>query len=276
LAMLTIYVVSDATGGTAERMARSALIQFENAPVNLLRRPNVLTAKKLRAVVEEAAAGKSLILHTLVSDELRRLMVSEARLHGVDSLDMMGPILDRLAAHLKLTPQEKPGLFQQLVEARTREIEAVAFAFRHDDGQNVADLERAEVVLVGISRTMKTPTMLYLAYRGWFAANVPLVPGIAPPKSLLAMPAERVFCLSAAPDRLQQMRRARAEEESIPFETYISSDQIRRELAYAEQLCRKHDWRRIDVTGKSVEEVAREIILILSKENKDQEEDLSS
>jgi [pyruvate, water dikinase]-phosphate phosphotransferase / [pyruvate, water dikinase] kinase len=267
--MLTVYVVSDATGGTAERMARSALIQFENAPVNLVRRPNIRSAKKLRIVVEEASAGESLILHTLVSDDLRRLMVAEARLHGVDSLDMMGPILDRLARRLKLTPQEKPGLFQQLGEVRTREIEAVAFAFRHDDGQNVADLERAEVVLVGISRTMKTPTMLYLAYRGWFAANVPLVPGIAPPKSLTAVPSERVFCLVADPDRLQLMRRARAEEESIPLEGYVSKDQIRRELAYAEQLCRKHLWQRIDVTGKSVEEVAREIIMILLEENKD-------
>jgi regulator of PEP synthase PpsR (kinase-PPPase family) len=266
--MLTIYVVSDGTGGTAERMARSALVQFENAAVHLVRRPNVRTPKKLRVVVEEASAGESLILHTLVSDELRRLMVSETRLHGVDSLDMMGPILDRMARHLKLTPREKPGLFQQVVEARTREIEAVAFAFRHDDGQNAGDLELAEVVLVGISRTMKTPTTLYLAYRGWFAANVPLVPGITPPQSLTALPEERVFCLVAGPDSLQQMRRARAEEESIPLETYISLDQIRRELAYADQLCRKHLWQRIDVTGKSVEEVAREIILILSEENK--------
>ena len=271
--MLTIYVVSDGTGGTAERMARSALVQFENAAVTILRRPNVRSAGKLRAVVEEAAAGETIIMHTLVSDELRRLMVAEARLHGVDSLDMMGPILDRLARHLKLTPQEKPGLFQQLVEARTREVEAVAFAFRHDDGQNAADLGRAEVVLVGISRTMKTPTMLYLAYRGWFAANVPLVPGIAPPKQLLAVPAERVFCLVSSPDNLQQMRRARAEEESIPLEGYVSSDIIRRELAYADQLCRKHLWERIDVTGKSVEEVAREIISILSQENKDEEEE---
>lgn len=272
--MLTIYVVSDATGGTAERMARSALIQFENAPVNLVRRPNIRSAKRLRVVVEEATARESLILHTLVSDELRRLMVSEARLHGVDSLDMMGPILDRLARHLKLTPQEKPGLFQQLVEARTREIEAVAFTFRHDDGQNAGDLERAEVVLVGISRTMKTPTSLYLAYRGWFAANVPLAPGIAMPKSLTVLPAERVFCLVADPDRLQQMRRARAEEESIPLEGYVATDQIRRELDYARQLCRKYDWQQIDVTGKSVEEVAREIILILSEENKEPAEDV--
>jgi regulator of PEP synthase PpsR (kinase-PPPase family) len=271
-AMLTIYIVSDGTGGTAERMARSALVQFENAVIHLMRRPNVRTPKKLRLVVEEASAGESLIMHTLVSDELRRLMVSETRLRGVDSLDMMGPILDRLARHLKLTPQEKPGLFQQLVEARTREIEAVRFAFRHDDGQNAADLDRAEVVLVGISRTMKTPTTLYLAYRGWFAANVPLVPGIAPPKTLLALPSERVFCLAAKPDSLQQMRRVRAEEDSIPLETYASMDQIRRELAFADQLCIKHLWQRIDVTGKSVEEVAREIILILSEEDKDPED----
>jgi [pyruvate, water dikinase]-phosphate phosphotransferase / [pyruvate, water dikinase] kinase len=270
--MLTIYVVSDGTGGTAERMARSALVQFESAAVTVLRRPNVRSARKLRVVVEEAAAGDSIIMHTLVSDELRRMMVAETRLHGVDSLDMMGPMLDRLARHLRLTPQEKPGLFQQLVEARTREIEAVAFAFRHDDGQNPADLGRAEVVLVGISRTMKTPTMLYLAYRGWFAANVPLVPGIAPPKQLLAVPEERVFCLVSSPDNLQQMRRARAEEESIPLEGYVAPDIIRRELAYADQLCRKHLWQRIDVTGKSVEEVSREIILTLSQEDKDEEE----
>jgi [pyruvate, water dikinase]-phosphate phosphotransferase / [pyruvate, water dikinase] kinase len=267
--MLTIYVVSDATGGTAERMARSALIQFENAPVNLIRRSQVRTPKKLRALVEEAARQHSLILHTLVSDELRRLMVTECRLHNIDSLDMMGPILDRLAIHLKTAPQEKPGLYQQLGEAKTREIEAVAFAFHHDDGQNINDLQRAEVVLVGVSRTMKTPTMLYLAYRGWFAANVPLVPGIAPPKPLTAMAAERVFCLVTAPERLQLLRRARAEEESIPLEPYVSLDQICRELVHAEQLCRKHLWQRIDVTGKSVEEVAREIILILSQENGD-------
>lgn len=259
--MLTIYVVSDGTGGTAERMARSALTQFENAQITLVRRPNVRSEKKLKAVVEEAATGESLLLHTLVSDELRRLMVSETRLHSVESYDMMGPILDRLTKSLKLTPQEKPGLFQQLEEARTREIEAVAFAFRHDDGQNTGDLDRAEIALVGISRSMKTPTMLYLAYHGWFAANIPIVPGIALPKALLALPPEHVFCLMVSPERLQQMRRVRAEEESIPLENYVTMDHICRELEYADKLCLKHLWQRIDVTGKSVEEVAREIIL---------------
>ncbi|MGW8256136.1 MAG: pyruvate, water dikinase regulatory protein [Thermoguttaceae bacterium] len=270
--MLTIFIVSDGTGNTGERMAKSALIQFENAPVQFTRRAKVRTPEKVQAVVREAAATDSLILHTLVSDELRRLMMSEARLRHVDALDMMGPILDRLTTHLKITPQEKPGLFEQLLEARAREIEAVDYAFHHDDGQNADELQRAEVVLVGISRTMKTPTMLYLAYRGWFAANVPLGPGIHLPKSLLAFPAERVFCLLAASERLQQMRRARASEEAIPLEPYTALSQINSELDYVRQLCRKHLWQRIDVTGKSVEEVAREIILLLSEEEQNDDD----
>jgi len=162
--------------------------------------------------------------------------------------------------HLKIAPQEKPGLFQDLTEAKTREIEAVAYAFRHDDGQNLHDLARAEVVLTGVSRAMKTPTMLYLAYRGWFAANVPLCSGLLPPKSLLAVPSDRVFCLAVTPERLQQLRRVRAEEEGIPLHPYASMESIREELTYVEGLCRKHHWQRIDTTGKSVEEVAREII----------------
>jgi [pyruvate, water dikinase]-phosphate phosphotransferase / [pyruvate, water dikinase] kinase len=258
--MLTIFVVSDATGDTAQRMMRAALVQFQDAPVRLVRRAHVQKPRQVQQVVREARDCPSIIIHTLVSDDLRRVMRTECRTHGVDALDIMGPILDRLAAHLEVAPQEKPGLFRDLSEAKTREIEAVSFAFRHDDGQNSNDLERAEVVLVGVSRAMKTPTMLYMAYRGWFVANVPLVPGLAPPDGLKAVPSDRVFCLVMAPDRLQHLRRARAEQDAIPMHPYTSMEQIRSELTYVEELCRKHQWHRIDTTGKSVEEVSREII----------------
>jgi [pyruvate, water dikinase]-phosphate phosphotransferase / [pyruvate, water dikinase] kinase len=263
--MLTVFVVSDATGDTAQRMLRAGLVQFQDAPVRLVRRAHVRTPRQVHAVIHEARGSEAIIIHTMVSDELRRLMRAEARTHGVDALDIMGPILERLTTHLKLEPQEKPGLFQTLAEAKTREIEAVSFAFRHDDGQNTHSLDRAEVVLVGVSRTMKTPTMLYLAYRGWFTANVPLAPGVPLPPGLLAMPADRVFCLTMALEKLQQLRRARAEEESIPLQPYASLDQIRAELSYVDELCRKHQWQRIDATGKSVEEVAREIIGVLEE-----------
>ena len=117
--MLTVFVVSDATGETVERMARAALTQFGSAPVRLVRRGEVRTAEQVRAVVQEASGGDCIILHTLVSDELRRLMLAESRLHGVDSLDAIGPMLERIATHLRLTPQEKPGLFEQLTEAKS-------------------------------------------------------------------------------------------------------------------------------------------------------------
>jgi regulator of PEP synthase PpsR (kinase-PPPase family) len=207
------------------------------------------------------------IVHTLVSNDLRRFMLAECRSQGVDSLDLMGPVLDRLATHLKLTPQEKPGLLKQLVEARAREIEAVHFAFRHDDGQNVHELSRAEVVLVGVSRTMKTPTALYLGYRGWFAANVPIILGMDPPPELLSVPSRRVICLVMSPSRLQELRRARIDNLGVPAETYTSLENIREELRYSQQLSVNHRWRRIDVTGKSVEEAAREVALLLPRED---------
>ena len=259
---LTVLAVSDGSATTVEQLAQSALVQFEGAHVKVVRRGAVRTPEQVRAVVQEAGEH-AIILHTLVSDELRRLMVSESRLRGVDSLDAMGPMLDRFAMHLNLTPKQRPGLFKQRAEAKSREIEAVEFAFRHDDGQNAHELDKAEIVLVGVSRTMKTPTMLYLGYRGWFAANVPIVAEVAPPPPLLSVPKDRVFCLSMNPGRLRERRLIRAVSEAIPAETYASAEQIAKELRHCRQLCLEQGWRVIEVTGKSVEEVSREIIALL-------------
>jgi hypothetical protein len=214
-------------------------------------------------VVHEAATRDSLIIHTLVADEMRHLMLEESRRHGVEALDLMGPVLDRVATQLALTPAEKPGLFDQLVQASSRRIEAVEFAFRHDDGQRADELAEAEVVLVGVSRSMKTPTMVYLAYRGWFAANVPLVPGVPPPDELLKVPGERVFGLFMTPARLSELRRVRAQHLRIGSTSYVSMEDIREELMRAQMMCIDHGWRRIDVTGKSVEEVALEILALV-------------
>ncbi len=263
--MVKIFIVSDATGETAERVVRAGLVQFADAAVSVVRRRNVRTPEQIQALLQEATAENSIVFHTLVSDRLRRVMLEESRLRHVDALDMLGPVLERLASHLKLTPQERPGLFEQLTEARSREIEAVEFAFRHDDGQNADSLDRAEVVLVGISRTMKTPTMLYLAYRGWFAANVPIVPGIEPPPALAAIAPSRVFCLEMSPERLAELRRVRARNEAIPFVRYASLEQVRRDCQQAREECARRRWQTIDVTGKSVEEAGRDIIALLPK-----------
>lgn len=245
-------------------MADAAIAQFENPSVKILRRKKIRTANQVRAVVEEARVGDALILHTLVAEDTRRAMLSATHAHGVDAVDLLGPLLDHLASHLKLTPVGKPGLLAQSEEARSRKIEAVEFAFRHDDGRNMDDLNQAEVVLVGVSRSMKTPTNLYLAYRGWLAANVPLIPKISLPAQLLAVPFSRVFYLHMTADRLLELRRVRAERDRIPTEGYASIDSVRDELRFAERTCLERRWRKINVTGKSVEEVSREIILLAS------------
>lgn len=260
--MLTIVVVSDATGEMAERMVRSALVQFRDAETTLVRRGQVHTLEQVQAVVHEAAGQNTFIVHTLVSTDLRRTMLEACRLHGLDAMDLMGPMLDRLSTRLHLPPLEQPGLFKQLAEARTREIEAVEFVLAHDDGQRPEELSLAEIVVVGVSRTMKTPTTLYLAYRGWFVANIPLVVEVPPPEELLALPAERVFYLDISAERLQELRRVRAEAFNIPKEPYITLTQIEKELRYARQLSRRYGWRSIDVSGKSVEEVCHEIITL--------------
>jgi regulator of PEP synthase PpsR (kinase-PPPase family) len=262
---LTIFVISDATGETAERMVRAALVQFGDARVSVERRGRVRSPQRVKSVVREAEAAGALVIHTLVSNELRRTLLEEARLRGVDAMDIMGPLLDRLAARLRLSPLEKPGLFKQLAEAKSREIEAVEFALRHDDGQRPEELASAEIVLVGVSRTMKTPTNLYLAYRGWFVANVPIVPSLEPPVELLSLPPEQVFCLTMAEDRLIELRRTRAHFSGIPIDSYASVAKVREELLHAHALCGRRGWRVIDVTGKSVEETAREIVFLCSR-----------
>ncbi|MCE5313686.1 MAG: pyruvate, water dikinase regulatory protein [Armatimonadota bacterium] len=259
-----IFAVSDASGETAERIVQSALVQFVDAPVSIIRRGQINDAQQVKAVVREAAEKDAPIIHTLVSSDLRALILEQSRLHHVEAVDLMGPVLDRLTNLLKASPLQQPGLLSQLIEARTREIEAVEYAFRHDDGQHPEELDRADIVLVGISRTMKTPTTLYLAYRGWFAANVPIVPEIPMPDELFAVPAERVFCLDMSPSRLVDLRRVRANSLKLPLEPYATLEYARQELTHARQLCIDHGWRRVDVTDKSVEEATREILTLLA------------
>lgn len=245
-------------------MYNSALVQFKDADAEIIVRGQVDTAEHVKAVVREAAEHNAPIVHTLVSSALRVLMLEECRLHQVEAVDLMGPVLGRLANLLKLSPLQQPGILKQLVEARTKEVEAVEFAFRHDDGQHPEELGRAEVVLVGISRTMKTPTTLYMAYRGWFVANVPIVPNSPLPEELFSVPAERVFCLDISAGRLVDLRRTRANALKMPAEPYASLEQVRWELTQARELCNEHRWRRVDVTEKSVEEATREILALLS------------
>ena len=255
----SLFVVSDATGETGERVLRAALVQFPETEVVIERFGGIRDRTQVEEIVRQARERGATVVHTLVSHELRRQMLSACRRSSVDAMDLMGPVLDRLTVALQTRPREKPGLFEQLREARMRAIEAVDFAFRHDDGQHAGDYERAEIVLVGVSRTMKTPLCLYLAHRGWFAANLPVVPGVELPSAIDGVPRHRVFGLVMRPARLLELRTARARYLRMGGD-YADLPCIRDEMRHAERLFRERGWHVVDVTGKSVEEISRSII----------------
>jgi regulator of PEP synthase PpsR (kinase-PPPase family) len=262
--MYRVFVVSDGTGVTAEQVLSAALMQFEGAEVEVERRPGVRSGEQVRQVVQEAAQVGAFIVHTLVSDKLREEMVRAGRLYNVEAIDLMGPLLARLSQQLAVSPAEKPGLFRQLNEEYFRRIETIEFALRHDDGLRVRELPQAEIVLVGVSRTFKTPLSIYLAFKGWLVANVPIVLKTKPPSVLFDLPAGRVFGLTIDAERLAALRRVRQEHLGGATGEYANPDFVRREVEYALSIFRsQREWPVIDVTDKPIEEIVSEILVLV-------------
>lgn len=259
--MHRIFIVSDGTGQTAERTLNAALTQFAIPDVEVDRRSEVRTETQVQYIVEEAAEVGGIIVHTVVSNELRNSIRRLGRLRDVETIDLFGPLLARLSEYFAYSPKEQPGLFRKLNQEYFRRIDAMEFALAHDDGQRTADLPKAEIVLVGVSRTFKTPLCIYLAFKGWFAANVPIILGMKPPQILFKLQQGRVFCLTSNPRRLADLRSVR--EEYLVHRTgeYADLNHVRQELAYAKRIFKERpDWPLIDVTNKPIEEIASEIL----------------
>jgi len=264
--MYYIFAVSDATGTTSERVLRAALSQFDASQITVTRFGGIRTARQVREIVHEAEIKGGFIVHTFVSEQLRRVVLKEGRDHNVTTIDLMGPLLARLAELLSTPPRSEPGLFDPFDPSYLQRIDAIDFTVRHDDGQNVHDLNQAEIVLVGVSRTSKTPLSFYLGYRGWKVANIPIVWEIEPPKELFQLPKGRVVGLLINPDRLSDLRRVRAERMGTFSKGYADLEHIHQELDYAFRLFdRRRDWPLVDVTTKSIEEAAAEIVVLLGR-----------
>ncbi|HEX9899809.1 MAG TPA: pyruvate, water dikinase regulatory protein [Candidatus Methylomirabilis sp.] len=258
-----ILIVSDATGRTAEMVVRAALVQFQGAEVHLSIRPHVRTVEAVRAAVRAASKVRGLIVHTLVSPELRSVMLTEGRAGEVPTIDLLGPLFLRLEDLLRLQPTAKPGLFRDLTQEYRHRFEVVEFAVKHDDGQEPRGLLQADVVLVGVSRTSKTPLSMFLAGRGLRVANVPVVYKLSLPEELTRVDARRVVALTIKPERLLELRRARLQQmETPPKFPYADPRQIWAELEYARELFARGGWATVDVTDKSIEEVAVEALLL--------------
>ena len=260
--MYRIFILSDGKGKTAEQMVTAVLTQFPKVSVNIEIKPEVLNEQQIDEIMPEVVEAKGMIVHTLVAQHLRDYIVRASRLHNVDALDLMGPLLSRISHHLSTIPMEEPGLYFKLNKEYFKRIDSIQFAFNHDDGQRYYEYEKAEIILVGVSRTFKTPLSVYLAYKNWFVANYPVVLGVEPPVSLNNLPYGNVFGLTTQPMDLSTLRQARHEYLQGNTGEYSSIDFVKKELSYAQSIFAQHQWPIISVTNKPIEEIASEILAI--------------
>ncbi len=256
-----IYVVSGGSGETAQRMVQAALTQFSKGESSALVRrfQNVRSQEDMDRVLQMAAEKRAVIIHTTVSREMRFYLADRCAELRLTQVDLFGNLLDTLALYLRERPEERPGSFHAVGDKYFRRIEAIEFALKFDDGIDMGGLPDADIVLVGISRTSKTPLSMYLAMEGYKVLNVPLVPGVALPPELDAIPQGRIVGLTIQPDRLQEIRAYRLKRLGAAgsADSYSDLGHILDELVYADEIFKQHRrWPILDVTGRSIEETA--------------------
>ncbi|WP_214741220.1 pyruvate, water dikinase regulatory protein [Exiguobacterium sp. s48] len=265
-----VFVVSDSVGETCELVVRAASIQFHENAIETLRIPFVEDEQTIIDVVTQAKAQQAIIAFTLVNEEHRALLMRLGEEHHVKTVDLLGDLLDVLSGQLKEAPREKPGLIYRLDDDYFRKIEAMEFAVKYDDGRDPRGLKKADIVLVGVSRTSKTPLSQYLALKRYKVANVPLVPESRPPEELFDLPAERCVGLIISPEKLISIRMERLKSLGLkPEADYAQLERINRELEYARGIYERIGCDVIDVTNKAVEETAGIILRHLEQSRDD-------
>ncbi len=263
-----LFIVSDSTGDTATRVTRAALRQFEHAKVPVQVFPNVSDKATLERILKQAALQGAFVVTSLVSAEQRAFAHELAKAYRILQVDVIGSLLTGLTGWLGEEPQSLPGLLHKTDAEYFKRIEAVEFTVKLDDGKDPRMLTQADIVLVGVSRTSKTPLSVFLAYKGYKVANVPIVLDHDPPKELWGVEPKRVFALTIDPESLQHIRRQRLRTMRLrEGSSYGDLGYILAELEYAEQIFRRNrQWPVINVTRRAVEETAQIIISHLTGE----------
>jgi [pyruvate, water dikinase]-phosphate phosphotransferase / [pyruvate, water dikinase] kinase len=261
-----LHLVSDATGETINSLARACLAQFEGVDLVEHAWTLIRTHGQIEKVLKGVADFPGVVLFTMVNSELRGALETGCRQLGTPCIPVLDPVIGALASYLGVAAQGQPGRQHALDANYFSRIDAMSFALAHDDGQSTHDLDTADVVLVGVSRTSKTPTCIYLANRGIKAANVPTVPGCPVPPELLAARRPLVVGLTKDPNHLVQVRRNRLLVLAQDQETsYVDLESVKEEVATARKLCLQHGWPIIDVSRRSIEETAASIMQMLNR-----------
>ena len=265
--MYHIYALSDSTGRTVDQAAGVILAQFPNVETEVHVFSELSSFAKVDEIIDMARKTKGLIIHSFVKHELSEYLWYQGRLYNLEVINLLGPILNRFASFLKSTPEEKPGLFSRLNEDYFRRIETTEFAIKHDDGAHVEGLIDAEIVLLGVSRTFKTPLSIYLSYKGWLVANVPIVLNMPIPDIVYKLPPEKVFCLTTNASILSRLRNVRNEYLQGGALKYASYDYVKKEIRYSNMLFNAQSgWAKVKVTAKPIEEIASNIIRLYRRE----------
>lgn len=262
-----VYLVSDSIGETAEFVVKAVASQFNSGHVDIKRIPFVNDTETIIDVVEEAALAKGMIAYTLVLPELRATLREESEKRGLITVDVMGPMMDAFAKLLQIDPRLEPGLVRRLDEEYFRRVAAIEFAVKYDDGKDPRGLLLADVVLIGVSRTSKTPLSMYLAHKRMKVANLPLVPEVDAPEELFWVPPNKVIGLTINPRQLNEIRQERLKALGLHAEAnYASMERILEELDYAEKIMRRVGCPIFDVSNKAVEEVANKILEVIRED----------
>lgn len=256
-----MFVLSDSLGETAEFVTRAAASQFEGVGFEFRRIPFIDDISTIDEILASAVENQALVAYTLVVPELRQHLTERAKQLGIRIVDIMGPMITEISNLVGREPQAKPGIVHQLDEDYFKKVEAVEFAVKYDDGKDARGILRADVILVGVSRTSKTPLSMYLAHKRIKATNVPLVPEVPPPDELFMVSPRKCVGLTINPEQLNGIRTERLKSLGLTAQAnYASLDRILYELEYAEKIMKKIGCPVINVTNKAVEETANLIL----------------
>jgi [pyruvate, water dikinase]-phosphate phosphotransferase / [pyruvate, water dikinase] kinase len=261
-----IILVSDGTGETAAQMTKAAMVQFRDQEVYFTRYKNIRNDTQIHAICEDAAIGKDLLIYTIVSPQLRQLLVTTARDKSIPCVDLLGPLLVGLGNYFGYEGKMIAGLLHDVNEEYFHRIAAMEYTIAHDDGRDLTGLEKADIVIMGISRTSKTPLSMYLSHQGWKVANIPMIQGFEIPPEVHAVDPKRVIGLTIDPENLTAIRQARLERLGQDHGgDYADPEKVNAEVEYANEIFRRNRrWPVFNVTGKALEETASEIIKLMA------------
>jgi hypothetical protein len=257
-----IYLVAEGTGETISKIARASLAQFSLEKVETKMFFQVTSKKQIRGIVNEAVEDNALVAFSVVETSLEDFLVEETIRTGIKAIDVIGDFIVQLSIFLEEKPKQIPGRQHILDEEYYRRVEAINFAVKHDDGKSPHGLKLADLILVGLSRTGKTPLATYLAHQGWKVANVPLHPDMLPPEELFQVDNQKIFGLFIQVEYLVKVREARIEQLGLSSDAkYADPVRIADEIEWCEAFYGQNPgWRVMDISNKAIEEAATSIL----------------